>query len=229
MLFGGWQKFSAIDYPGKASTIVFTQGCPFRCPFCHNPELVDPEKFEAPIDEAEIFEFLNRRKGRLDAVVITGGEPTMQKGLLKFMEKIKVMDYLIKLDTNGSHPDVLNKVLQSGMVDYLAMDIKSPMDKYQVHTVSKIQEEKIRNSISLVMASKLPYEFRTTVVKEQLNLADLLAIGEMIQGAELYILQKFNPQKTLDINYQNATSYTDEEFDELVKKLSGIVKKVEWR
>lgn len=229
MLFGGWQKFSTIDYPGKISAIVFTQGCPFRCAFCHNPELVEPDKFLEPVSEKEIMDFLAKRAKQLEALVITGGEPTLQKDLLRFISEVKEMGYLIKLDTNGNHPEVLNKVLKSGRVDYLAMDIKSPLSKYREVAGQRVRPESIRQSIDLVIGSGLPYEFRTTVVKEQLSKEDLLLIGQEINGAKKYVLQKFNPQKTLSPLFKTLTTYTDEEFTDLTGKLKDFVAECLWR
>ena len=128
MLIGGFQKFSLIDYPGKICAIVFTQGCNFRCPYCYNPELVNPQKFTPSLSEKDVFSFLKKRKGQLDAVEITGGEPTLQKDLLAFLEKIKAMGFLVKLDSNGSSPDIIQEVVQRGAVNYLAMDIKAPLN-----------------------------------------------------------------------------------------------------
>ncbi|OQX50761.1 MAG: anaerobic ribonucleoside-triphosphate reductase activating protein [Candidatus Cloacimonas sp. 4484_209] len=131
MKIGGFQKVSLIDYPGKICAIVFTRGCNFRCPYCHNPELVLPENYSPLIPEEEIFSFLEKRRGKLDAVEITGGEPTLQEDLTEFIRKIKEMGFLVKLDTNGSFPSVLEKVIYSGLVDYIAMDVKAPLEKYR--------------------------------------------------------------------------------------------------
>jgi len=229
MIFGGWQKFSAIDYPGKTSAILFTQGCPFRCPFCHNPELVDPERFITPVAEDEVMNFLHRRVGQLEAVVITGGEPTLQKDLRAFIRRVKDLGYLVKLDTNGNHPAELSRIIASGLVDYLAMDIKSPLAKYSEVAGQKIRPADIAKSVKTVMFSGVPYEFRTTVVKEQLSPEDILLIGQEISGAEQYILQKFSPQKTLNPMFSSATTYEDHEFDELIEKLKKNINRVFWR
>jgi len=230
MIFGGWQKFSMIDYPGKTSAILFTQGCPFRCPFCHNPELINIEQgMFAPVTENEIFDFLSTRQGKLDAIVISGGEPTLQYDLLDFIGRIKQMGFLVKLDTNGSRPEVVIDAVNRRLVNYFAMDIKSPIEKYKTHTNSAIAEEKIRESISLIMNSGVDYEFRTTVVKEQLSPDDILQIGRLIKGARLYILQKFIPDKTLDPLFAELTTYTDEEFNWLCNSLKSFVAQCSWR
>ncbi len=229
MKIGGFQKVSLIDYPGKISAVVFTQGCNFRCPFCHNPELVDPERFEGLIPEAEILSFLEKRKGRLDAVVITGGEPTMQSGLIPFIDRLKAMGYLTKLDTNGALPDALGEMLDRKLLDYVAMDIKAPLERYDEVTKAKTDHQRIRRSISLIMGSSVDYEFRTTAVKTLLNPADLEDIGKLIPGARRFVLQKFVPTKTLDRNYLGESSYTDTELKLIAEKLAGIVQKVTQR
>ena len=222
MIIGGFQKFSLIDYPGKISCIVFTQGCNFRCPYCHNPELI-PFTSLVKIKEETILSFLEKRKGKIDAVVITGGEPTMQQDLLKFIQKIKEMGYLIKLDTNGSNPEMLEIIINHSLVDYIAMDIKAPLEKYKEVTHSVISPEKIKRSIRMIMNSDIKYEFRTTVVKSQLSREDIINIGKLIEGAELYILQKFIPSKTLDPNFSNEKTYSDEELRSLKRKLEKFV------
>jgi len=222
MIIGGFQKFSLIDYPGKISCIVFTQGCNFRCPYCHNPELI-PFMPLVKIKEETILSFLERRKGKIDAVVITGGEPTIHQDLLKFIQKIKEMGYLIKLDTNGSNPEMLEVIINHSLVDYIAMDIKAPLKKYKEVTHSVISPERIKGSVRMIMNSNIKYEFRTTVVKSQLTKEDIISIGKLIEGAELYILQKFIPSKTLDPNFSNEKTYSDEEFKDLQRKLEKFV------
>jgi len=140
MIIGGLQRFSLIDYPGKISAILFTRGCNFRCPYCHNPELVDPQRYAEPWQEEEYWAFLQSRTQKLDAVVVTGGEPTLQEDLEPFLEKIRKMGFLIKLDTNGSNPDVLKDLLSANLVDYIAMDIKAPLEKYS--EVAKVPIDK---------------------------------------------------------------------------------------
>jgi anaerobic ribonucleoside-triphosphate reductase activating protein len=157
--------------------ILFTQGCNFRCPYCHNPELIE-FKPHNPIEQEEVLSFLEKRRGKLDAVSITGGEPTLQPDLIDFLEKIKSMNYLIKLDSNGSHPEILEKIVEKGVVDYLAMDVKGPLKKYQEVVNSNVNADKIKESISLIMNSGLDYEFRTTVVKSQLSPEDIVEIGK---------------------------------------------------
>jgi len=229
MKIGGFQKVSLIDYPGKISAIVFTQGCNFRCPFCHNPELVDPERFEGLIPEAEILPFLEKRKGRLDAVVITGGEPTLQPELIPFVIHIKAMGYLIKLDTNGARPEVLEDMLGRRLLDYVAMDIKAPLARYGEVARAKVDDRKILRSISLIMGSGVDYEFRTTAVKSLLAPQELEEIGRLIPGARRFVLQKFVPVKTLDRGYLHEPTYSDGELKAVVDKLGSVVEKATQR
>jgi len=210
MLIGGFQRFSLIDYPGKICAIVFTQGCNFKCPYCHNPELVDPKRFSQPIPEVDIFAFLETRRGKLDAVEITGGEPTLQPDLIDFISKTKALNFLVKLDTNGSNPGILRKLIELNIVDYIAMDVKAPLERYQEITNSKVDQAKIKASIELIMHAGLDYEFRTTVVKSQLGKTDILAIGEQIRGSKRYIIQKFVPETVLDQEILDGVMiYTD--------------------
>lgn len=221
MRIGGLQKCSLIDYPGKISAIIFTIGCNFRCPYCHNPELVDETATE--MTEEEIFSFLERRKNLLDAVTITGGEPTIHEDLIPFIERIRALGFLVKLDSNGTNPHVLKEILVRGLVDYIAMDIKSPLPTY-VETVARpVSVQKLRESIRLIMESGVDYEFRTTVVKSLLSPADILAIVGEIRGAKQYFLQKFVPTKTLNPAFIKKTTYTDAEFEEMRTMLSPYV------
>lgn len=204
MKIGGLQKVSLIDYPGEISAVVFCQGCNFRCPYCHNPELVNPVLYGECIPEGEILSFLSRRAGRLDAVTVTGGEPTIQSDLPSFLSWLKRKGYLVKLDTNGSMPGVLERLIAEQIVDFIAMDIKGPLEKYGELTRVPPFPDDIRKSIRLIMNSGLEYEFRTTVVDSLLTGDDLLAVGELIPGARRYVLQPFVSSKVLDVRYLNA-------------------------
>jgi len=229
MKIGGFQKVSLIDYPGRISAVVFTQGCNFRCPFCHNPELVDPGRFEGLIPEAEILTFLEKRRGRLDAAVITGGEPTLQPELIPFIIHLKAMGYLIKLDTNGALPDVLEELLGRSLLDYVAMDLKAPLERYGEATKMKTDGQRLRKSISLIMGSGVDYEFRTTAVRSLLAPDDFEEIGRLIPGAKRFVLQKFVPTKTLDRSYLGESSYSDAELKTIVEKLGKVVEKATQR
>jgi pyruvate formate lyase activating enzyme len=221
MKIGGLQKFSLIDYPGRISAIVFTQGCNFRCPYCHNPELVDPTQYGPILSEAEVISFLEKRRGKLDAVTLTGGEPTLQPDIDRFLQTLKKMGYLIKVDTNGSKPDVLERLIQGGLVDYLAMDVKGPLHKYRQIAGAEVQFRKIRKSIALITNSGIDHEFRTTIVRSQLVNGDLIAIAGLLKKARLYVLQTFVPLKTLCPDFLVETSYTPEDVSAVQKDLAG--------
>jgi pyruvate formate lyase activating enzyme len=225
MLIGALQRFSLLDYPGKISCIVFTQGCNFRCPYCHNPELVEPHFFMLKILPPVVFSFLAKRIKKIDAVVITGGEPTIQSDLVNFVQKIKDMGFLVKLDTNGSNPEVLARLLENKLLDYIAMDIKAPLPLYQKVTRTfgnGSLSERIKKSIQLILASGINYEFRTTVVKEMLTTEDILEIAGMIEGANQYVLQRFVPSKTLDHTFLSHTSFSQKDFDLLLNRFVGL-------
>lgn len=228
-LIGGIQKSTLIDFPEKIASIVFTQGCNFRCGYCHNSELISFQQYYLDGQEYNIedfFSFLERRVGKLDGVVITGGEPTLQTGLYDFIKRVKSMGFEIKLDTNGSNPDYLNQLILDNMLDYIAMDIKAPLDKYPLVTNVTPNTEKIQKSIDLIMHCGVKYEFRTTVLKSQLSLDDFEQIGQLINGAEKYFLQKFVSSKIFDEKLKDETTYTNEEFSDICKILQNYVKHV---
>lgn len=221
MKIGGFQRFSLIDFPGKISAIIFTQGCNFRCPYCHNPDLVDTQKFTTPIPEEEIFSFLSKRKGKLDAVSITGGEPTLHKDLPDFILKIKKMGFLIKLDTNGTNPEMLRKIIQKKLVDYLAMDIKAPLAKYSEVTGCLVNEYHIARSIGMIENSCIEYEFRSTLVDKVLTVRDVLKMGMLLGPAKRYFLQKFVATKTLDEGVKKFSSFSQDSLDLLLNRMRG--------
>lgn len=222
---GGLQKSSLIDYPEKICAIIFTQGCNFMCPYCHNPELVLGEANSSK-DEFALFEFLKTRQGKLDGAVITGGEPTLHKNLPEFIQKIKLLGFAVKLDTNGTNPQMLQELLDKKLIDYVAMDIKASIEKYSEVVCAKADTENILKSIEILKKTKIDYEFRTTVVKSQLTPQDFEQIGKMISGANKYYLQRFVPTKTLNKSYLNQTTYSDEEFGPVIDDLNKYVKKV---
>ena len=170
---------------------------------------------------------VRRRQGKLDAVVITGGEPCLQKDLKEFILAVKNLEFLVKLDTNGSFPEVLEEVLLH--IDYVAMDIKAPFEKYQSITCSKIDTAKIQKSIELIMKSGVDYEFRTTVVKSQLGIEDFIKISEMIKGAKKYYLQKFLPTKLLNPEFEKETTYSDMEFSEIIRNIQHNFEEIKLR
>ncbi len=226
MKVGGWQKVSLIDYPEKVCTILFTQGCNFKCAYCHNPELVDPDLFQQSIPEHDIFSFLKRRKGKLDAVTITGGEPTIQADLAEFIQRIKEIGYLVKIDTNGSRPDMLQKLFDQNLLDYIAMDVKAPLEEYAKIAKSNVEPDQIKQSIETIMASGVPYEFRTTLVNGLLKEAELKRIVGFIKDARLYVLQRFVPSKSLKKTFSRQSTYSDEELATLRASLEGNVRHV---
>lgn len=190
MIIGGFQKMTMLDFPGKIACTVFTYGCNFRCPFCHNASLVIDEA--ETVSEKEIMDYLEKRKKMLDGVCITGGEPMLQKGLFDFMKKVKDLGLLVKLDTNGSFPELLKKAIDDGLVDYVAMDIKAPKEKYgEVIGVPGFDISPIEKSVEILKNSGIDYEFRTTVVKELHSLDDIIKIGEWLRGSKKYFLQNF--------------------------------------
>ena len=226
MIIGGFQHFSLIDFPGKICAIVFTQGCNFRCPYCHNPELVDAKlPAGAAVSDGEVLSFLERRKGKLDAVTVTGGEPLMQPDLEDFLSRVRALGYLIKLDTNGSFPSRLEGIIQSESVDYLAMDIKATPEKYRSVIRKKIDTSKILESITLIKNSGLEHEFRTTVVKPFFEKEDFLEIGRLAENCKLYALQRFVPCKTLDEEFLSKETYSDEELDDFKAVMEPFVQK----
>ncbi len=229
MLIGGLEKLSLLDYPGQIAAIVFTQGCNFRCHFCYNPMLVLPTggtkniKNSSLLSEDEFFAFLKNRRGKLDAVVITGGEPTIHQDLPEFIAKIKELGYLVKLDTNGTNPAMLQTLLDKQLIDYLAMDIKAPLAKYETVVGLKPDLNKIKKSVKIIRESGLPYEFRTTVAPDLLTPDDVLAMAEELRGSALWYLQKFESNKDLvDQKFQGAKSYTNKEMKQLAEQAAII-------
>jgi pyruvate formate lyase activating enzyme len=221
MKFGGLQKISLIDYSGQISAIVFTQGCNFRCLYCHNPELVDPAQYGPILPEEEVISFLEKRRGKLDAVTVTGGEPTLQPDLDRFLQELKGMGYLTKIDTNGSNPDVLQRLIRGRLVDYIAMDVKGPLRKYERIANVKVNTAKIRKSIDLITASGIEHEFRTTVVRSQLDSKDLIATAKLLNKAQWYVLQTFVTGKTLCREFLSEKSYSPEDVSAVQKYLTG--------
>ncbi len=188
MIFGGFQKLTLLDFPGRVACTIFTKGCNFRCPFCHNALLVT-DMDDVSYTEAEILDYLKKRIGILDGVCITGGEPLMQSELEDFIKKVKNLGYAVKLDTNGSYPDKLKDLVGKGLIDYVAMDIKNTAEKYPL--TAGVSNADVEESIDFLLSGAVPYEFRTTVVAEHHNISDIEQIAKRIPGAEKYFLQKF--------------------------------------
>lgn len=192
MIIHGFQKMTLLDYPGRVACTIFTAACNLRCPFCHNAGLVTKIETDQRIDESEVLAYLQKRKGILDGVCITGGEPTLQKDLADFIRKIRALGYAVKLDTNGTNPAVLQSLLDEGLLDYVAMDIKNIPEKYAATVgVASFDVTPIRQSIDLLLAGRVDYEFRTTVVAEYHTPSDIGQIAALIAGAPRYFLQPF--------------------------------------
>ena len=203
MMLGGLQKTTLIDYPGKVAATVFTTGCVWRCQYCHNPELVIPAQYAVPLNQEDFFTFLTQRRGKLEAVCITGGEPTLHRDLGLFIARIKQLGFLVKLDTNGMYPEHLERILADGNIDYIAMDIKGPLESYAHMVGVPISSRHIQRSIRLIMTSGYDYEFRTTLIAPLLNPNDFRAMGELIKGAKRYFLQNYvKPPKQVVVHAQ---------------------------
>lgn len=214
MVFGGLQKNSLIDYPGKVSCVLFASGCNFRCPYCHNPELVNGGDLREDRSNRDgIYEFLERRKGLLDGVVISGGEPTLQRNLVGVCDRIKEMGYPVKLDTNGSRPATVKQLIEDNLVDYIAMDIKTDPYHYSPLFKEDCNPKNILSCIEIIMGASIAYEFRTTCVKPIVNAKTITDIVKIIKGAMLYALQQFQPGHVLDPNYFSCAeaAYADRE------------------
>lgn len=230
MRIGGIQKLTLIDYPGKIATTVFTVGCSFRCGFCHNPELVLPEKFpEMNEMEKEFFELLEKRKGKLEGVCITGGEPTIQPDIIEFIRKIKSLGYFVKLDSNGSNPHVLEKIFKEGLVDFIAMDIKSAPENYSKVVGLKVDIEKIKKSVKMIMESGIDYEFRTTVVPGMHTGGEFLEIAKWIKGAKAYYLQEYREMITLDEKINEKTKGKNIDLEKIKENIKKYVDHVDIR
>jgi len=237
MIIGGLEKLTLIDYPDHLAAIIFTQGCNFRCKFCYNPLLVWPqgtdgknikEKGFSQISEKDLFLFLEKRFGKLEGVVITGGEPTLHPDLPSFIKKIKKMGYRVKLDTNGTSPDALQGLIDKKLIDYIAMDLKAPCEKYEKVVGVKVNCNNIEKSVKIIKKSNLPHEFRTTVVPGLLVKSDFTKMGKMIDGASQWYLQKFKSDVELvDHEFEGKRPYSNkemEEFAQIGKKYVNICK-----
>ncbi|OGE83838.1 MAG: anaerobic ribonucleoside-triphosphate reductase activating protein [Candidatus Doudnabacteria bacterium RIFCSPHIGHO2_02_FULL_43_13b] len=227
MILGGYQKLTLIDYPGKLATTVFTVGCNFRCPFCHNPELVDSRQFTVNSNlEKEFFKFLKSRKGKLDGVCVTGGEPLIQPDIFEFIKKIKKLGFLVKLDTNGSRPDALKKIIDGKIVDYIAMDIKNSKKRYSETCGYKTDIKRLELSVDLIRNSGIDYEFRTTVVPGIHAEKDFADIVEWISGAKNYYLQKYREIKILDPRLKRKTKGKKIDLEKIKSKIEKNFGKV---
>lgn len=225
MKINGLLKLTLLDFPGHTACTVFFGGCNFRCPFCHNATLVRGEGEN--ITEEEFFKFLSKRQGLLDGVCITGGEPLLQRDIADFMRKIKEMGFEVKLDTNGSFPEKLKELCSAGLVDYVAMDIKSSLEGYSRAAGLSVNTEKIRESVDFLVGGTVDYEFRTTVAKGAVLPSDMEGIGELISGAKRYFLQGFVDSG--DILGEGCGAYTQEEMSDMLATVKKYVPVAELR
>lgn len=209
MIIGGLQKNSLIDYPGKVSCVIFLSGCNFDCPYCYNPDLAKGRP-SIVLTKNHVYDFLEKRKGFLDGVVLSGGEPTIHEELFSFCEKIQKMGFQIKLDTNGSRPQVIQRLIDEQMVDYIAMDIKTDPLNYAPIIQKKCNPDQILASIQIIRASKIPHEFRTTCVKSLVNEAVIKRISQLIEGSALYALQRFQNVGVLQPEFFQENDFDDD-------------------
>ncbi len=222
----GLTRLSAIEYPGKTCAVAFLGGCNFRCPFCHNRDLVERPGSLPDIKESEVLGLLESRRTWLDGLTITGGEPCMHRELPGFMKSVKDAGFLVKLDTNGSFPEVLEDVLGKGLADYVAMDIKAPSGKYARASGVRVDTRKIERSVDIIMKSGIEYEFRTTAVPGLFTEADARAIAKWLSGAERYFLQRFLPRNTLDRTFESRASFSEEELRAFADIMKGGIGEV---
>ena len=228
MRISGLMKLTLLDFPGHTACTVFTGGCNYRCPFCHNAELVLRPEEQPEIPEAEFFALLEKRRGLLDGVAVTGGEPTLQPDLPEFLQRIRDLGYAVKLDTNGTRPDLLKRLVQEDLVQYVAMDIKNSPARYaETAGAADPQLDRIRESAAFLMAGTVPYEFRTTVVQELHRPEDLREIGRWLRGAERYFLQDFTDSG--DLIREGLHPCSREELDCLLAAVKPCVPAAELR
>ncbi len=225
MLIGGFQKMTMLDYPGKVACTIFTYGCNLRCPFCHNATLVIDEA--SLFSEEDIFTYINKRKGILDGVCVTGGEPLLQPDIIPFLKRLRETGLLIKLDTNGTYPEKLEKIIDLGLVDYVAMDIKSSLDSYEKAVGTKINPADIEKSVKILLRDRVDYEFRTTVVRELHKKEDFIKIGELIKGAKRYFLQCFKDNENLI--GENLSAHTLPDLESFLQVASPYASEVHLR
>ncbi len=227
MKITGLQKTSLIEYPGKIVSVLFTQGCNFKCPYCHNSELIALESCDREyFPQDYIFGFLKKRKGLIDGISITGGEPTLQADLYDFLVKIKKIGLDIKLDTNGSNPELIKTLFKDRLIDYIAMDIKGPLDRYEEISGSNVNTDNILHSISLIKEAEIDYEFRTTFVPGIHNKNDLLDIVHLIKGSKQYFIQNFRPNNTFNPDLMGLNGFPPAVLEEFKDIANNYIKKV---
>ena len=227
MKIHGLMKMTLLDFPGLVACTVFLGGCDMRCPFCHNSELLDMNAPEE-MDENGLYDFLGKRKGLLDGVVFTGGEPLLRKDLPEVMAKISEMGFKIKLDTNGNHPERLKEIVEAGLVDYVAMDIKNSPDKYGITIgLPDFDLSNVKKSVEYLLSGKVPYEFRTTVVRQFHDEESMRGIGEWISGADRYFIQEFVDRET--VKYSGLEACTGDQMKTFLEIVKPCVKEAALR
>jgi len=228
MKIGGFQPTSLLDYPDKLSAIIWTVGCNFRCPFCYNKDIVLGKT--GTVSEEEILAFLKKRKGMLEALVVTGGEPLMQEDLADFLEKVKKLGFHIKIDTNGMFPEKLKELIDKKLVDYIAMDVKSPKKKYDKLTGIKTDIKKIQKSIDIIKNSGVNYEFRTTFVPDFLTKEDIIEIAKLLKDSKQFFIQQFkNDTDLISSDLKKFVPYSKKELNDTLEEIKPYFKKCETR
>lgn len=237
MRISGLQKLTLLDFPGRTAATVFTPGCVFRCPFCHNADLVVGMREGEPSGSAfpsmsldEVFSFLRRRQGLLDGICITGGEPLMQPGIEGFLEQVRALGFACKLDTNGGFPSRLRDLIDAGLLDYVAMDVKNAPERYaETVGVPGFEVRPVRESIDILLEGTVPFEFRTTVVRELHPVEALMSLARWIEGAPVWYLQPFVDSDTVIAGQGNLHAWSGSEMAVLVEKLKPLVPTVRVR
>jgi len=223
MKFSGFEGVDLVNYPGRVCSVLYTPGCNFRCPYCYNPKLVRTRK--GNLDEDKTISEIKKREKLVDSVCITGGEPLIHAELPSFVQRLKKHKLLVKLDTNGSNPEELKRLLDGKLLDYVAMDIKGPLEDYPKITGFK-DTNKIQESINLLQGAGIPYEFRTTLVPDFFDKEKAKQIGELLKGSRLYVMQQFLPKTTLDNRFENKKPYERKEFKEFEVLMAPYFKSV---
>ena len=218
MIIDGFNKLTLLDYPGHVACIIFTRGCNFKCEYCHNSGFIENDKRPGLFSEEEVLEYLKERKKTLEGIVISGGEPTIQKDLDKFIRKVKELGYKVKLDTNGSNPVILKRLLDENLLDYVAMDIKNTLDDYGKVSFVKTKKESLKESINLLKKSKIDYEFRTTIFKEIHDINKIKDILKLVGNSKYYI-QNFNLSENVKNKFLHG--FSKEELKEIKERLNN--------
>jgi pyruvate formate lyase activating enzyme len=235
LTFKGWQKTSLIEYPGKIATVLFTGGCNFRCPFCYNADLVQRPGELSDLPGAAVLEYLRANRKLYQALVITGGEPTLNEAILEFLAEVKALGFCTGLETNGTNPDMISRLLEEGLVDYLAMDVKAPITWPAYQKAAGLAEgdqdliEKIRATLELLKPAKVEIELRCTLVPKIHNRGDLLQLARQLQGHRRFVLQQFAPERALDPLYRDETPFSSETLRQFRSQIAGLFDSCEVR